>query len=195
MLTWFKGLPPWSIDSFDTLINRFNFQYAMSWSYLPTFAALASLQQEDDESLCKFIDRFGRLVVQIRNLNPEVTLHFMLLTLWPDKFVGSLWKKPPRSVDMFRERAKGYIQMEEGWSSEMMFDRLDKSVRKEKLALGSTHTSRTRDKNRTRVSLFQGEQGTSGIHPWRQIEPPSSKKPLMRRYPYNYPLYLLPDLV
>ena len=68
-------------------------------------------------------------------------------------------------MDMFRERAKGYIQMEEGCGSEMMFDRLDKSVRKEKLALGSTHTSRTRDKNRTRVSLFQGEQGTSGIHP------------------------------
>ncbi|KAG5066291.1 hypothetical protein JHK86_010022 [Glycine max] len=37
----------------------------------------------------------------------------MLLALRPDKFVDSLCKKPPGSMDELHERAKGYIQMEE----------------------------------------------------------------------------------
>ena len=45
-----------------------------------TFAAQASLREADDESLWKFMDRFGCIVVQIQNVNPEVALHSMLLT-------------------------------------------------------------------------------------------------------------------
>jgi len=71
--------------------------------------ALASLWQADDESLRKFMDKFGRIVVQIRNLNPEVALQSMLLTLRLDKFADSLCKKPSGSMDELRERAKGYI--------------------------------------------------------------------------------------
>jgi len=73
----------------------------------------ASLRQADDESLRKFMDRFGHTVVQIWNLNPEVALHSMLLALQPDKFADSLCKKNPSSMDELREWAKGYIQMEE----------------------------------------------------------------------------------
>ncbi|KAG4914794.1 hypothetical protein JHK87_052351 [Glycine soja] len=78
-----------------------------------TSAALASQRQEDDESLKKFMDRFGRATIQISNLNLEVVLHSMLLALGPEKFADSLCKKPPGSMDELRERAKGYIQMKE----------------------------------------------------------------------------------
>ena len=66
-------------------------------------AVLASLWQADDESLRKFMDKFGHIVVQIRNLNPEVALHSMLLTLRLDKFADSLCKNPPSSMDELRE--------------------------------------------------------------------------------------------
>lgn len=112
-MTWYGGLPPRSIDSFDTLIERFSVQYATSRSHCMTLAALASLRQADDESLRKFIGKFGRTVVQIRNLNPEIKLHSMLLALHPSKFVDSLCKKLPGSMDEPHERAKGYIQIEE----------------------------------------------------------------------------------
>ena len=65
------------------------------------------------ESLHKFMDKFSRIVVQIRNLNPKVALHSMLIALQPGKFADNLCKKPPNSMDELRERAKGYIQMEE----------------------------------------------------------------------------------
>jgi len=64
-----------------------------------TLAALASLRQVNEESLKKFMDRFGCMVVQIQNLNPKVALHSMLLVLRPGKFVGSLCKKPYGSMD------------------------------------------------------------------------------------------------
>ena len=58
-------------------------------------------------------EHLGTTVVHIRNLNPKVALHSMLLALCPDKFIDSLCKKPPSSMDELCERAKGYIQLEE----------------------------------------------------------------------------------
>ena len=79
-----------------------------------TSTALANLRQVNDESLQKFMDRFGQIVVQIQNLNPEVALHSMLLALRRGKFVDSRCKKKnPSSMDKFHEWAEGYIQMEE----------------------------------------------------------------------------------
>ena len=59
------------------------------------------------------MNKFGRIVVQIQNLNPKVALHSMLLALQPGKFAGSLCQNPPSSMDELCEQAKGYIQMEE----------------------------------------------------------------------------------
>ncbi|KAG4996861.1 hypothetical protein JHK85_028300 [Glycine max] len=42
---------------------------------------LERLRQADAKSLSKFMDRFGRIVIQIYNPNPEVALHSMLLSL------------------------------------------------------------------------------------------------------------------
>jgi len=68
------------------------------------------LQQVDDESFHKFMDRFDQIVFLIRNLNLEVALHSMLLALWPGKFVDNLCKKPPNSMDELCERVKGYME-------------------------------------------------------------------------------------
>lgn len=56
------------------------------------------------------MDMFGRIVVHIQNLNPEVSLQSMLIGLPPGKFTDSLWKKKPSSRDELHERAKDYIQ-------------------------------------------------------------------------------------
>ena len=89
-LTWYGGLPPKSIDSFDTLIERFNVKYTTNRFHRMT---LASLRQADKESLRKFMDRFWCTTVQIQNLNLEVALHSMLLALHLGMFVDSLCLK------------------------------------------------------------------------------------------------------
>ncbi|XP_020205456.1 uncharacterized protein LOC109790643 [Cajanus cajan] len=88
-------------------------QYATSRPHHTTSAALANLRQNDDESLRAFMERFSNISVRIRNLNPEVVLHAMLMALKPGSFVDSLCHDAPRDMDELRARATGYIQMEE----------------------------------------------------------------------------------
>ena len=83
-LTWYGGLPPRSIDSFDTFIERFSAQYTTSRSPRMTLVALTNLRQAEDESLRKFMDIFGCIAIQIRNLNLEVVLHSMIIALRPE---------------------------------------------------------------------------------------------------------------
>ena len=78
-----------------------------------TSTAFSSLQQVDDESLRKFMDRFDWIVVQIGHLNLEVALHSIFLALRPSKLEDSICNKPSNSMDELHEWSKGYIQMEE----------------------------------------------------------------------------------
>nr|KYP54491.1 hypothetical protein KK1_000679 [Cajanus cajan] len=85
-LNWYTQLPAESIDSFSTLVRRFTAQYATSRPHHITSDALASLRQNDDEPLRAFMERFAATSVKIRNLNPEVALHAMLMALKPGPF-------------------------------------------------------------------------------------------------------------
>nr|KYP47294.1 hypothetical protein KK1_031088 [Cajanus cajan] len=112
-LNSYTHLPTESIDSFDTLVRRFTAQYATSRPHHVTSAALASLRQNDDEPPRAFMERFAATSVKIRNLNPEVALHAMLMALKLGPFVDSLCRESPRDMDELRARAAGYIRMEE----------------------------------------------------------------------------------
>ena len=81
--------------------------------------------------------RFGRIVVQTQNLNPEVALHSMLLALWLDKFADSLCKK--KTLVAWRS----YMNKPKATSKwrcqglETRSDKPDKSVTKEKEAFNT----------------------------------------------------------
>jgi len=77
-LSWFTNLPPYSIDSFKTLVNLFTTQFATSKPHYLTSIALVNIQQGKGESLRAFMERFNQVALQIRNLNSEVTLHHMV---------------------------------------------------------------------------------------------------------------------
>ncbi|XP_020208990.1 uncharacterized protein LOC109793926, partial [Cajanus cajan] len=105
-LNWYTQLPPESIDSFGTLVRKFTAQYATSRPHHVTSAALASLRQNDDEPLRAFMERFIATSIKIRNLNPEVALHAMLMALKPGPFVDSLCRESPRDMNELRARAQ-----------------------------------------------------------------------------------------
>ncbi|RDX86881.1 hypothetical protein CR513_31721, partial [Mucuna pruriens] len=77
VLNWYTCLPPNSIDSFTMLMEKFGAQYA---------------KQEEDESLCSFMEHFLVVVVKIRDLNSEVSFHSMIMALKPSLFLNSLCK-------------------------------------------------------------------------------------------------------
>nr|KYP61830.1 hypothetical protein KK1_016341 [Cajanus cajan] len=80
-------------------MRRFVAQYATSRPHHTTSAALANLRQNDDEYLRAFMERFSNISVRIRNLNPEVALHAMLMALKPGLFVDSLCRDTPSSFN------------------------------------------------------------------------------------------------
>jgi len=81
VLSWFTKLSPNSIDSFATLVAKFETQFATSRSHHLTSIALVGIYQEKGESLRTFVDRFSKVAMSIRNLSPDIAMHHMLTTL------------------------------------------------------------------------------------------------------------------
>jgi len=59
-------------------MSKFETQFATSWPHHLTSIALVGIYQEKGESLRTFIDRFGKVAMNIRNLSPDVAMHHML---------------------------------------------------------------------------------------------------------------------
>lgn len=80
------------------------------------------------------MDRFGWLIVQMRNLNPKVALHSMLLALQPSKFINNCTRNIPTAWKSYMSMLRATFRWKRYRGSKMKFDRLDKSVRKGKVA-------------------------------------------------------------
>ena len=64
-LSSFTKLPPYSIDSFKTLVNLFTTQFATSRPHHLTSIALVNIRQGRSKSLRTFMDRFNQVTLQI----------------------------------------------------------------------------------------------------------------------------------
>ena len=89
-LSWFTKLPLHSVDSFATLMSKFEMHFATSRPHHLTSIALVGIRQEKRESLRTFVNRFGKVAMNIQNLSPDVGIHQMLMTLRLGLFANSL---------------------------------------------------------------------------------------------------------
>nr|KYP45117.1 hypothetical protein KK1_033399 [Cajanus cajan] len=112
-LNWFTRLSSRSVDSFTTLSSRFVIQFATSRPHQLTSIDLVNIRQEKKEPLRTFMERFGKITLSIRDLDPALAMHHLTIALRHGPFVNSLCKKPPRDLDDLRQRATKYMQIEE----------------------------------------------------------------------------------
>jgi len=103
-LGWFIDLPPNSITSFDVLELKFTTQYATSGPHRTSSMSLLNVKQERGESLRAFMDRFSKVCMGIRNLNPDIAMHRLVPTILLGRFTKSLIKRPPYNMDELRNK-------------------------------------------------------------------------------------------
>jgi len=76
--------------------------------------SLLNVKQEKGESLITFMDKFSKVCMGIRNLNPEIAMHHLISAILPGRFTESLIIKcPPYNMDDLRTRATKFMQIEE----------------------------------------------------------------------------------
>jgi len=78
-----------------------------------TSIALVNIRWEKGESLRLFMERFGKVDLNIWNLSLDMAMYHMVKALWSGSFSSSLSKKLAENLDELRQRAAKYVEMEE----------------------------------------------------------------------------------
>ncbi|XP_057734726.1 uncharacterized protein LOC130950219 [Arachis stenosperma] len=112
-LLWFSNLPAGSISSFEEFAKLFINHFAASKIYVRDSNYLSTIKQEQHESLKEYMMRFTEVAMQIPDLNSEVQLHAIKSGLCPEKFQEAIAVAKPKTLEEFREKAQGQIEIEE----------------------------------------------------------------------------------
>ncbi|XP_010256556.1 PREDICTED: uncharacterized protein LOC104596940 [Nelumbo nucifera] len=111
---WFSNLPPWSISSWEQFTNLFLAHFISNKQCQKSIVSLMSLKQEPSESLQSYIDHFKKEELEVRGLNPMVSMYSAINELHPGSTLKcSVAKTLPKIKLEFLKKAQKYITVEE----------------------------------------------------------------------------------
>ncbi|GAU47643.1 hypothetical protein TSUD_238620 [Trifolium subterraneum] len=111
--TWWRNLPPGSIDSWEELCRMFTAHFTTSRRHPKTVASLKAIIQGPEESLRSYIERFNKVSVKV-----EATDKMKLYLLEEGLREGTKFQKvvgivEVQTLDAFFELAQRYIKWED----------------------------------------------------------------------------------
>ncbi|XP_016191998.1 uncharacterized protein LOC107632872 [Arachis ipaensis] len=112
-LLWFSKLSAGSISSFEELARSFIDYFATVQIYVHGSDYLGTIRQGPQESIKDYMTRFAEPTIEIPNLDPAVHLHTLKAGLRPGKFWETIAVTKPKTLEEFRERAAGQMEIEE----------------------------------------------------------------------------------
>ncbi|XP_016191658.1 uncharacterized protein LOC107632501 [Arachis ipaensis] len=112
-LLWFSKLSAGSISSFEDLARSFIDYFAASRIYVHGSDYLGTIKQGQHESLKDYMTKFADATMEIQDLDPAVHLHALKAGLRPGKFRETIAITKPKTLEEFRERAAGQMEIEE----------------------------------------------------------------------------------
>ncbi|KAK0585952.1 hypothetical protein LWI29_036856 [Acer saccharum] len=110
---WFGRLPPGSISSFSNLSNAFIRQFMGSVQRRKSLAHLSNLKQERNESIKKYLARFGKEVAQIEDASDVAVVAAFTNGLQSGRLSFDLRRERPKTYEEMMEIAGDYALAEE----------------------------------------------------------------------------------
>ncbi|GAU10338.1 hypothetical protein TSUD_420460, partial [Trifolium subterraneum] len=111
--TWWRNLPPDSIDSWEELCQMFTAHFTTSRRHPKTVATLKAIVQGPEESLRNYIERFNKVFVEVEATD-KMKLYLLEEGL-PEgtKFQEAVGILEVETLDAFFELAQRYIKYED----------------------------------------------------------------------------------
>ncbi|XP_025658123.1 uncharacterized protein [Arachis hypogaea] len=112
-LLWFSKLPAGSISSFEELAKSFIDYFVAARIYVHGSDYLRTICQGPHESLKDYMTRFAEATMEIPDLDPAFHLHALKASLKSGKFRETIVVTKLKTLEEFRERAAGQMEIEE----------------------------------------------------------------------------------
>ncbi|GAU50817.1 hypothetical protein TSUD_410870, partial [Trifolium subterraneum] len=111
--TWWRNLPPGSIDSWEELCRMFTAHFTTSRRHPKTMASLKAIVQGPEESLRNYIERFNKVSVEVEATD-KMKLYLLEEGLREGtKFQEAVGILEVETLDAFFELAQQYIKYED----------------------------------------------------------------------------------
>ncbi|GAU43618.1 hypothetical protein TSUD_185110 [Trifolium subterraneum] len=111
--TWWRNLPPGSIDSWEELCRTFTAHFTTSRLHPKTVASLKAIVQGPEESLRNYIERFNKVSVEVEAAD-KMKLYLLEEGLREGtKFLEAVGILEVQTLDAFFELAQRYIKYED----------------------------------------------------------------------------------
>ncbi|XP_015971116.1 uncharacterized protein LOC107494584 [Arachis duranensis] len=111
-LLWFSKLYAGSISFFKELARSFIDYFAASRIYVHGSNYIGTIRQGQHESLKDYMTQFVEATMEIPYLDPAVHLHALKTGLKPGKLRETIAVTKPKTLEEFRERATGQMEIE-----------------------------------------------------------------------------------
>ncbi|XP_057509138.1 uncharacterized protein LOC130791822 [Actinidia eriantha] len=111
--SWFRKLPPWTIDLFGNLSRLFVSNFMSYRVRQKNTSYVFTIHQKDGESLKVYVKKFNQAVLEVEGASDKVIVMAMMEGLRPSMLFDSLSKSVPETQSTLQSKADKHIAAEE----------------------------------------------------------------------------------
>lgn len=112
-ISWYKGLPNWSINIFEDLKGKFYEAFSQLIKRKIDNRVLLNIRQRESENLRDYVKRFSGTLSKVIHLDDSATIMAFQVGLKPSGFAISLYNKKHNDFIVIMERVYNEMEVED----------------------------------------------------------------------------------